>query len=237
MDRLRQCTHVGLDAYPAPLAPLTHLDRRPPRLGPTWRSSGATPSGAWRDWSCRGPPSERVSAGGHASALCVCPGLPLTLAIRSECSEKPARGADRSLRRAMALQRARGGGVQVRLPPTAHPQFCSLRCGSLRTARQAVQGANAEPQQCPAANMHAHMLDQPVAVPSALPMAAGGMGRPSPLLHLAITCAALPCCSGPSSPSPKRVTLRTLRDKYMRGEPISMVTAYDYPSAVHVRTC
>ena len=46
-----------------------------------------------------------------------------------------------------------------------------------------------------------------------------------------------PCCSGPSSPSPKRVTLRTLREKYMRGEPISMVTAYDYPSAVHVRTC
>lgn len=40
--------------------------------------------------------------------------------------------------------------------------------------------------------------------------------------------------SGPKSPSPKRVTLRTLRDKYQRGEPISMVTAYDYPSAVHV---
>ncbi|GAB4817262.1 hypothetical protein N2152v2_004308 [Parachlorella kessleri] len=40
--------------------------------------------------------------------------------------------------------------------------------------------------------------------------------------------------SGPSAPSPKRVTLRTLRDKYQRGEPISMVTAYDYPSAVHV---
>lgn len=42
------------------------------------------------------------------------------------------------------------------------------------------------------------------------------------------------CCSGPTSPSAKRVTLRTLRDKYRRGEPISMVTAYDYPSAVHV---
>lgn len=40
--------------------------------------------------------------------------------------------------------------------------------------------------------------------------------------------------SGPSAPSPRRVTLRTLRDKYKRGEPISMVTAYDYPSAVHV---
>ena len=40
---------------------------------------------------------------------------------------------------------------------------------------------------------------------------------------------------GPSSPNPKRVTLRTLDAKFKRGEPISMVTAYDYPSAVHVR--
>lgn len=42
---------------------------------------------------------------------------------------------------------------------------------------------------------------------------------------------------GPQAPSPKRVTLRTLREKYQRGEPISMVTAYDYPSAVHVSPC
>ncbi|KAL4518179.1 hypothetical protein Ndes2526B_g01389 [Nannochloris sp. 'desiccata'] len=40
--------------------------------------------------------------------------------------------------------------------------------------------------------------------------------------------------SGPTTSSPKRVTLRTLRDKYLKGIPISMVTAYDYPSAVHV---
>lgn len=40
---------------------------------------------------------------------------------------------------------------------------------------------------------------------------------------------------GPSPPSPKRVTLRTLRSKYDSGIPISMATAYDYPSAVHVR--
>eukprot|EP00887_Chlorella_sp_A99_P004330 scaffold15.g4330.t1 len=40
--------------------------------------------------------------------------------------------------------------------------------------------------------------------------------------------------AGPSAPSPKRVTLRTLRAKYQAGVPISMVTAYDYPSAVHV---
>lgn len=42
--------------------------------------------------------------------------------------------------------------------------------------------------------------------------------------------------AGPSSPNPKRVTLRTLKSKYEKGEPISMVTAYDYPSAVHVST-
>jgi 3-methyl-2-oxobutanoate hydroxymethyltransferase len=40
---------------------------------------------------------------------------------------------------------------------------------------------------------------------------------------------------GPSPPSPQKVTLRTLRAKYGRGDPITMVTAYDYPSAVHVR--
>jgi 3-methyl-2-oxobutanoate hydroxymethyltransferase len=39
---------------------------------------------------------------------------------------------------------------------------------------------------------------------------------------------------GPSSPSPRRVTLRILAEKYSRGEPITVVTAYDYPSAVHV---
>ena len=40
--------------------------------------------------------------------------------------------------------------------------------------------------------------------------------------------------SGPAPPR-KAVTLRTLRAKHARGEPITMVTAYDYPSAVHVR--
>lgn len=40
--------------------------------------------------------------------------------------------------------------------------------------------------------------------------------------------------SGPQSASAKGVTLRTLMDKHRKGEPISMVTAYDYPSAVHV---
>ena len=40
---------------------------------------------------------------------------------------------------------------------------------------------------------------------------------------------------GPTAPLPKRVTLRTLQSKYKKQEPISMVTAYDYPSAVHVR--
>ena len=41
--------------------------------------------------------------------------------------------------------------------------------------------------------------------------------------------------SGPSAVSGKKVNLRTLRGKYSRGEKLSMVTAYDYPSAVHVR--
>ncbi|KAI8472039.1 MAG: ketopantoate hydroxymethyltransferase [Monoraphidium minutum] len=40
--------------------------------------------------------------------------------------------------------------------------------------------------------------------------------------------------SGPREPAVKSVTLRTLRAKYDKGEPISMATAYDYPSAVHV---
>ncbi|KFM28073.1 3-methyl-2-oxobutanoate hydroxymethyltransferase [Auxenochlorella protothecoides] len=40
--------------------------------------------------------------------------------------------------------------------------------------------------------------------------------------------------SGPVAPSPSRVTLRTLRRMHARGDPFTMVTAYDYPSAVHV---
>lgn len=39
---------------------------------------------------------------------------------------------------------------------------------------------------------------------------------------------------GPSTSPSDRVTLRTLRGKYARGEKITMVTAYDYPSATHV---
>ena len=40
--------------------------------------------------------------------------------------------------------------------------------------------------------------------------------------------------SGPQSAPPRRVTLRTIRQMYAKNEPLSMVTAYDYPSAVHV---
>ncbi|KAF1002473.1 hypothetical protein AG4045_027705 [Apium graveolens] len=40
---------------------------------------------------------------------------------------------------------------------------------------------------------------------------------------------------GPKSQSPnQRVTLTQLRQKHRKGEPITMVTAYDYPSAVHL---
>lgn len=43
---------------------------------------------------------------------------------------------------------------------------------------------------------------------------------------------------GPTASLPKRVTLRTIQNKYKKQDPISVVTAYDYPSAVHVRiTC
>ena len=34
--------------------------------------------------------------------------------------------------------------------------------------------------------------------------------------------------------SSKPITLRVVQEKFKRGEPLSMVTAYDYPSAVHV---
>ncbi|KAF8038772.1 hypothetical protein BT93_B1351 [Corymbia citriodora subsp. variegata] len=40
---------------------------------------------------------------------------------------------------------------------------------------------------------------------------------------------------GPAPQSPaQRVTLTSLRQKHRRGEPITVVTAYDYPSAVHL---
>ncbi|MBA0553297.1 hypothetical protein Golob_012489, partial [Gossypium lobatum] len=42
---------------------------------------------------------------------------------------------------------------------------------------------------------------------------------------------------GPKPQTPnQRVTLNQLRQKYKKGEPITMVTAYDYPSAVHLDT-
>ncbi|KAL8534809.1 hypothetical protein ACS0TY_010734 [Phlomoides rotata] len=40
---------------------------------------------------------------------------------------------------------------------------------------------------------------------------------------------------GPNPQNPnQRVTLTNLRQKHKKGEPISMVTAYHYPSAVHL---
>lgn len=41
--------------------------------------------------------------------------------------------------------------------------------------------------------------------------------------------------SGPATADRKRVTLRHIRKKYLAGDKLSMVTAYDYPSAKHVR--
>ena len=37
------------------------------------------------------------------------------------------------------------------------------------------------------------------------------------------------------APLPARSTLASLQNKYKRGEPITAITSYDYPSAVHVR--
>jgi len=42
--------------------------------------------------------------------------------------------------------------------------------------------------------------------------------------------------SGPRTDSAKRTSVRTVRKMYEKGEPIVMITAYDYPSAVHVST-
>lgn len=39
---------------------------------------------------------------------------------------------------------------------------------------------------------------------------------------------------GPQSLPTQRFNLRLLQRKYKAGEPVTMVTAYDYPSAVHV---
>lgn len=39
---------------------------------------------------------------------------------------------------------------------------------------------------------------------------------------------------GPQPPQAQRFNLRLLQRKYKAGEPITVVTAYDYPSAVHV---
>ncbi|KAL8534815.1 hypothetical protein ACS0TY_010740 [Phlomoides rotata] len=62
--------------------------------------------------------------------------------------------------------------------------------------------------------------------------------------HLNSTTSLLRCMSnvpentvygGPKPQNPnQRVTLTNLRQKHKKGEPISMVTAYDYPSAVHL---
>lgn len=66
---------------------------------------------------------------------------------------------------------------------------------------------------------------------------AGAQGVPSSLLRHDRYASNLPentVYGGPQTPSAQRVTLNQLLSKYRKGEPISVVTAYDYPSAVHV---
>ncbi|CAK9134374.1 unnamed protein product [Ilex paraguariensis] len=70
--------------------------------------------------------------------------------------------------------------------------------------------------------------------------AAGSLSRHSSLLFLLRSMSNVPentVYGGPKPQNPdQRVTLTHLRQKYRKGEPITMVTAYDYPSAVHIDT-
>lgn len=141
MDRVHLVTTFDLSRPAALLArTATHLDR----LDTTWQPTGVTPSVAWRASCCREPPSERVSAAGHASALPAAPSRPLTRLSGRACSGKRGRDAAGSLRRAMALQRARGGGVQARPAPPTDPQFCFLCCGCVLVVCHAVLMVTAE---------------------------------------------------------------------------------------------
>ena len=56
-------------------------------------------------------------------------------------------------------------------------------------------------------------------------------------LRLAATKPEATVYSGPTANAATRVNLRVLRRKYDSGQKLTMVTAYDYPSAAHVRCC
>lgn len=70
--------------------------------------------------------------------------------------------------------------------------------------------------------------------PSPLPYAPVQPPAPSPAHRAYSSTPENVVYAGPSAPNPARVTLRTLRKKYDAKQPLTMLTAYDYPSAVHV---
>ena len=64
------------------------------------------------------------------------------------------------------------------------------------------------------------------------------LNRPSSLSSLFTCFSNVPentVYGGPQPQNPnQRITLTHLRQKYRKGEPITLLTAYDYPSAVHI---
>lgn len=150
----------------------------------------------------------------------------------SACSPGRAVGAAAAgSSRTVALQQARACCVQVHRPvawrlraggvwgSTAPDCFCTACTPACYCCQACCTGNGIDPESGPA---------------FALPLHRHPTRRPHPAAPYPPTRTLR--CSGPAAPSAKRVTLRTLREKYKRGEPISMVTAYDYPSAVHVST-
>jgi 3-methyl-2-oxobutanoate hydroxymethyltransferase len=126
------------------------------------------------------------------------------------------RGYERGVAHARALCASCAAAAPRRAQVPAHTHADGMRRAARALARAASHGSAAAGSATPAAWCEARQC------------AAGGARRFSNLPLDTVY-------GGPTAPNPKRVTLRTLDAKYRRGEPISMVTAYDYPSAVHVR--
>ena len=222
---VQHCTYIDLGRPPARAAPLAHPPLPPaprPDMAAYWRDaqrrlaglvlSGAAHRAGQRGGTC-GRPVSGAPAAPHPPPTVVC-------AVRSISETLPAACGAR-----WHSNVPEAAVYRCALAPPAAPQLCILHCCCLCSACQAVANAAME-------------LSSTTTCACAAAHPAGCTLCPalSPPLQPCRLNRCLPPCSGPSSPSPKRVTLRTLRDKYVRGEPISMVTAYDYPSAVHVRS-
>jgi 3-methyl-2-oxobutanoate hydroxymethyltransferase len=104
-------------------------------------------------------------------------------------------------------------------------------------ARRAALGAPSAPP----SSLLLHRQQQPysaasaaAAAASAAAASAAAAASPSASVSASAAHPDATIYGGPQAPPPRQVTLRTLRAKYGRSEPITMVTAYDYPSAAHV---